>query len=236
MQVVSKEQAERIKKSAAVQLDEERRLANEGLAKKRATAQAAVAEAERALAWQTEKRQAEEAGIVAYETERARAKERTAALAALGPKPTVDPEPTGAPATPAVGEPTAEEVTRARALLSRATQAAADLRTYEARTVTLSEDIEHAANALKLREAELARARAVEAAHKGAPARAGSGGLPTCRSVWTMRRRGAAATTRARARCSGCSPSRAKSRARPPSPRIGSGSNYFPAGWVRLVA
>ncbi len=171
MQVVSKEQAERIKKSAAVQLDEERRLANEGLAKKRATAQAAVAEAEKALAWQAEKREAEEAGILAYEAERAQAKERTAALAALGPKPTVDPEPIGSPASPAAVEPTAEEVAQARALLSRAAQAAADLRAYEARTVTLSEDLDRAADALKAREADLARARAVELAHKGAPAR-----------------------------------------------------------------
>jgi hypothetical protein len=68
-------------------------------------------------------------------------------------------------------EPTAEEVTRARALLSRAAQAKADLRTYEARTTTLSEDIDRAADAVKAREAELARARAVELAHKGAPAR-----------------------------------------------------------------
>ncbi len=170
-QVVLPQRIAQVASTARVQIEAEKKTAQDLVDAARKKAEAAIAKAQetlRAAQGRAERLQAELDG---YRSEAEARRVRSAAVAALGPEPTVDPEPTGAPATPAAVEPTAEDVTRARALLSRASQAAADLRTYEARTVTLSEDTSLAAAAVKAREAELARARAVEAAHKGAPAR-----------------------------------------------------------------
>jgi hypothetical protein len=170
-QVVPSARISQVASTARVQIEAERKTAQDLVDAARRRAQEGLAKAQEALnvaQGRTERAQAELEG---YRAEAEARKLRSAAVAALGPEPTVDPEPTGSPASPAVVEPAAEEVTQARALLSRAAQAKADLRTYEARTTTLSEDIDRAADAVKAREAELARARAVEQAHKGAPAR-----------------------------------------------------------------
>jgi hypothetical protein len=169
-QVVLPPRIAQVAATARVQIEAERKTAQDLVDAARRRAQDALTKAQEALKVAQGRAERAQAELEGYRSEAEARKLRSAAVAALGPEPTVDPEPTGAPATPVGCEPTAEEVTRARALLSRAAQAAADLRTYEARTVTLSEDIDRAADALKAREAELARARAVEQAHKGAPA------------------------------------------------------------------
>jgi exonuclease SbcC len=170
-QVVPPPRIAQVAATARVQIEAERKTAQDLVDAARRRAQEQLAKAQEQLKVAQERAERAQAELEGYRAEAEARKLRNAAVAALGPEPTVDPEPTGAPATPAAVEPAAEEVTRARALLSRASQAAADLRAYEARTTTLSEDIGLAADALKAREAELARARAVEAAHKGAPAR-----------------------------------------------------------------
>jgi hypothetical protein len=170
-QVVLPPRISQVAATARVQIEAERKTAQDLVDAARRRAQEQLTKAQEALKVAQGRAERAQAELEGYRAEAEARKLRSAAVAALGPEPTVDPEPTGAPATPAALEPTAEEVTRARALLSRASQAKADLRTYEARTTTLSEDIDRAADALKAREADLARARAVELAHKGAPAR-----------------------------------------------------------------
>ena len=170
-QVVPSARISQVAATARVQIEAERKTAQDLVDASRKKAEAALAKAQGALKAAQGRAERAQAELEGYRAEAEARKLRSAAVAALGPEPTVDPELIGSPASPAAVEPTAEEVTQARALLSRASQAKADLRTYEARTTTLSEDIDRAADALKAREADLARARAVELAHKGAPAR-----------------------------------------------------------------
>ena len=170
-QIVPPARISQVASAAKVQIEAERKTAQDLAAAARRAADTRLAEAEAALtrAQATADRMQRE--LDGYREAADARRRRVDAINALGPKPVVDPEPPGAPPMPATSEPTAEAVADARALLARAARADTEARAYAARAATLAEEVDLASRALAAREAELVRARAVDAAHKSAPGR-----------------------------------------------------------------
>ena len=170
-QVVTASRAAQIASTARVQIAAEQETVRERDATARAAAERRLAAAERDLATARQRAARIQREVDGHSEAAAAASRYAAAVAALGPRPTVDPEPTDGVPAPAGAEPAVAAISEARAVLARAARVDTEARAYDVRAATLAEEVDIADRALADREAELARARAVDAAYKSAPGR-----------------------------------------------------------------